>query len=170
MGEPPTTRGYTPSVFAMLPRLLERSGTSAAGSITGLYTVLVEGDDMNEPIADAVRGILDGHIVLSRELAHQNHYPAIDILASVSRLMVELGEKEHLKAAGELRSVLAIYRDNQDLINIGAYSPGSNPQLDKAIGMIQAINDFLRQGIDEKVSYTDTTSLLIEMMGGVGDR
>ncbi|MGE5606476.1 MAG: flagellar protein export ATPase FliI [Bacteroidota bacterium] len=170
VGEPPTTRGYTPSVFAMLPRLLERSGTSDVGSITGLYTVLVEGDDMNEPIADAVRGILDGHIVLSRELAHQNHYPAIDILASVSRLMVELGKKDHLKAAGELRSVLATYRDNQDLINIGAYLQGSNPQIDKAIGMIQTINDFLRQGIEEKVSYSDTTSRLIGMMGGAAGK
>lgn len=166
VGEPPTTRGYTPSVFAMLPRLLERSGTSDVGSITGLYTVLVEGDDMNEPIADAVRGILDGHIVLSRELAHQNHYPAIDILASVSRLMVELGEEEHLEAAGELRSVLATFRDNRDLINIGAYSQGSNPQIDKAIGMIQTINDFLKQGIEEKAPFTDTISRLIEMMGG----
>ena len=166
VGEPPTTRGYTPSVFAMLPRLLERSGTSDVGSITGLYTVLVEGDDMNEPIADTVRGILDGHIVLSRELAHQNHYPAIDILASVSRLMVELGEEEHLEAAGELRSVLATFRDNRDLINIGAYSQGSNPQIDKAIGMIQTINDFLKQGIEEKAPFTDTISRLIEMMGG----
>ncbi len=168
VGEPPTTRGYTPSVFALLPRLLERSGTSDRGSITGLYTVLVEGDDMNEPIADAVRGILDGHIVLSRELAHQNHYPAIDVLASVSRLMVELGKADHLKAAGELRSILATYRDNQDLINIGAYSQGSNPQIDKAIGMIQIINDFLRQRTEEKVSYAETTSRLIEMIGGSG--
>lgn len=166
VGEPPTTRGFTPSVFALLPRLLERSGTSDVGSITGLYTVLVEGDDMNEPIADAVRGILDGHIVLSRQLAHQNHYPAIDILASVSRLMVELGKEEHLKAAGVLRSILATYQDNQDLINIGAYSQGSNPQIDKAISMIQIINDFLRQQIDEKVSYTDTISRLIQMIKG----
>ncbi len=166
VGEPPTTRGYTPSVFALLPRLLERSGTSDLGSITGLYTVLVEGDDMNEPIADAVRGILDGHIVLSRELAHQNHYPAIDVLASVSRLIGELGKEEHLRAAGELRSMLATYRDNQDLINIGAYSQGSNPQIDKAIGMIQIINEFLRQRIDEKVTYADTTSRIIQMFKG----
>jgi flagellum-specific ATP synthase len=165
VGEPPTTRGYTPSVFALLPRLLERSGTSDLGSITGLYTVLVEGDDMNEPIADAVRSILDGHIVLSRELAHQNHYPAIDILASVSRLMVELVNEGHSRAAGELRSILATYRDNQDLINIGAYSKGSNPGIDKAISMIQTINDFLKQRVDEKVSYADTTSRLIEMIG-----
>lgn len=166
VGEPPTTRGYTPSVFALLPRLLERSGTSDAGTITGLYTVLVEGDDMNEPIADAVRSILDGHIVLSRQLAHQNHYPAIDVLASVSRLMTELANQGHGQAAGELRSILATYRDNQDLINIGAYSKGSNPQIDKAISMIQTINDFLKQRTDEKVSYADTTSRLIEMIGG----
>jgi flagellum-specific ATP synthase len=165
VGEPPTTRGYTPSVFALLPRLLERSGTSDLGSITGLYTVLVEGDDMNEPIADAVRSILDGHIVLSRELAHQNHYPAIDVLASVSRLMVELVNEGHSRASGELRSILATYRDNQDLINIGAYSKGSNPGIDKAISMIQTINDFLKQRVDEKVSYADTTSRLIEMIG-----
>lgn len=165
VGEPPTTRGYTPSVFALLPRLLERSGTSDVGSITGLYTVLVEGDDMNEPIADAVRGILDGHIVLSRELAHQNHYPAIDILSSVSRLMVELVDEGHSRAAGELRSILATYRDNQDLINIGAYAKGSNPGIDKAINMIQRINDFLKQRIDEKVSYADTIARLIEMIG-----
>lgn len=165
VGEPPTTRGYTPSVFALLPRLLERSGTSDRGSITGLYTVLVEGDDMNEPIADAVRSILDGHIVLSRELAHQNHYPAIDILASVSRLMIELVKEGHNRAAGEIRNLLATYRDNQDLINIGAYAPGSNPRIDKAIAMIQTINDFLKQRIDEKVSYAETTSRLIEMIG-----
>lgn len=166
VGEPPTTRGYTPSVFAMLPRLLERSGTADQGSITGLYTVLVEGDDMNEPIADAVRGILDGHIVLSRELAHLNHYPAIDVLASVSRLMVELVSKEHLRTAGELRNNLATYRNNQDLINIGAYSRGSNPQIDSAISMISTINDFLRQGVEEKISYAATVSRLITMMGG----
>ncbi|HOJ77338.1 MAG TPA: flagellar protein export ATPase FliI [Bacillota bacterium] len=166
VGEPPTTRGYTPSVFAMLPRLLERSGTADQGSITGLYTVLVEGDDMNEPIADAVRGILDGHIVLSRELAHLNHYPAIDVLASVSRLMVELVSQEHLRTAGELRNNLATYRNNQDLINIGAYSRGSNPQIDSAIDMISTINDFLRQGVEEKISYAATVSQLITMMGG----
>lgn len=170
VGEPPTTRGYTPSVFAMLPRLLERSGTSDVGSITGLYTVLVEGDDMNEPIADAVRGILDGHIVLSRHLAHQNHYPAIDVLASVSRLMTELGEPEHLKAAGELRNILATYRDNQDLINIGAYSQGSNPQIDKAIAMIQVINDFLQQHTNEKISYAETISSLVKMFGEGGGK
>jgi flagellum-specific ATP synthase len=166
VGEPPTTRGYTPSVFALLPKLLERSGTAASGSITGLYTVLVEGDDMNEPIADAVRGILDGHIVLSRQLAHQNHYPAIDILSSVSRLMVELVSEEHENAAGLLRSTLATYYNNEDLLNIGAYAPGSNPQIDAAIQMIGPVNEFLRQKIDEKCSYADTITRLIAMMGG----
>lgn len=166
VGEPPTTRGYTPSVFALLPRLLERSGTAEQGSVTGLYTVLVEGDDMNEPIADAVRGILDGHIVLSRELAHLNHYPAIDVLASVSRLMVELVSGGHRKSAGELRSILATFRDNQDLINIGAYASGSNPKIDAALSMINTVNGFLQQEIEEKFSYADTVARLIAMMGG----
>jgi flagellum-specific ATP synthase len=166
IGEPPTTRGYTPSVFAILPRLLERSGTAEFGSITGLYTVLVEGDDMNEPIADAVRGILDGHIVLSRDLAHLNHYPAIDVLASVSRLMIELASAEHLAAAGVLRGLLATYRENQDLINIGAYAAGSNSRIDTAIHMIDSINGFLCQTTDEKISYNDTIAQLISMMGG----
>jgi flagellum-specific ATP synthase len=170
IGEPPTTRGYTPSVFALLPCLLERSGTAEFGSITGLYTVLVEGDDMNEPIADAVRGILDGHIVLSRELAQLNHYPAIDVLASVSRLMTELTTPEHQAAAGALRSLLAVYRENQDLINIGAYAPGSNPQIDTAIHMIEAINGFLRQTTQEKISYHDTLNQLIAMMGDGGSQ
>jgi flagellum-specific ATP synthase len=165
-GEPPTTRGYTPSVFALLPRLLERSGTADTGSITGLYTVLVEGDDMNEPIADAVRGILDGHIVLSRELAHLNHYPAIDVLASISRLMSELASPAHRQAAGSLRNILATYRDNQDLINIGAYVPGSNARIDAAIRMIDDVNQFLCQQTDEKASYADTIERLITMMGG----
>lgn len=166
VGEPPTTRGYTPSVFALLPKLLERSGTAASGSITGLYTVLVEGDDMNEPIADAVRGILDGHIVLSRQLAHLNHYPAIDVLSSVSRLMVELVSEEHGQCAGQLRSVLATYHNNEDLLNIGAYAPGSNPQIDAAIKMIGPVNEFLCQKIDEKCAYADTVTRLIAMMGG----
>lgn len=164
IGEPPTTRGFTPSVFALLPRLLERSGTALKGSITGLYTVLVEGDDLNEPIADAVRGILDGHIVLTRELAHQNHYPAINILASVSRLMTELASPAHRAAAGVLRNLLATYRDNQDLINIGAYVAGSNPQLDLAIKMIDRINEFLRQTVDEKIPYEKTVDDLIQKM------
>jgi len=167
VGEPPTTRGYTPSVFALLPKLLERSGTAEKGTITGLYTVLVEGDDMNEPIADAVRGILDGHIVLSRQLAHLNHYPAIDVLASVSRLMSELAKEDHQKAAGRLRSSLATYRNNEDLINIGAYASGSNPEIDGAIKMIQPINNFLSQAVFEKAPFTETLARLISMMGGV---
>lgn len=166
IGEPPTTRGYTPSVFALLPRLLERSGTAAHGTITGLYTVLVEGDDMNEPIADAVRGILDGHIVLSRALAHLNHYPAIDVLASISRLMVELVSADHRRAAGELRNILATYSDNQDLINIGAYVPGSNVRIDAAIKKIDPINQFLRQQVDEKAPYVETVARIIAEMGG----
>jgi flagellum-specific ATP synthase len=166
IGEPPTTRGYTPSVFALLPRLLERSGTAEFGSITGLYTVLVEGDDMNEPVADAVRGILDGHIVLSRDLAHLNHYPAIDVLASVSRLMIELVTPEHQAASGVLRSLLATYKENQDLINIGAYASGSNPRIDTAIRMMEAINGFLCQTTQEKVSYEAVIKQLIAMMSG----
>jgi flagellum-specific ATP synthase len=166
VGEPPTTRGYTPSVFALLPKILERSGTSETGSITGLYAVLVEGDDMNEPIADAVRGILDGHIVLSRQLAYLNHYPAIDILGSVSRLMIELVSEAHQRSAGELRSILATYYNNEDLVNIGAYAPGSNPQIDAAISMFGPINDFLKQRIDDKCPYPDTIAQLITMMGG----
>ncbi|TCL66542.1 type III secretion system FliI/YscN family ATPase [Hydrogenispora ethanolica] len=166
IGEPPTTRGFTPSVFALLPRLLERSGTAAAGSITGLYTVLVEGDDMNEPIADAVRGILDGHIVLSRDLAHRNHYPAIDVLASVSRLMVELASAEHRQAASELRNLLATYRNQEDLINIGAYAMGSNPRVDQAIQMQEAINGFLCQRTDEKAPFPTTIDRLLKMFGG----
>jgi flagellum-specific ATP synthase len=166
VGEPPTTRGFTPSVFALLPKLLERSGTAEKGSITGLYTVLVEGDDMNEPIADAVRGILDGHIVLSRDLAHLNHYPAIDILASVSRLMTELVSEEHRDAAGKLRSLLATYRNNEDLINIGAYASGSNSQIDAAIKMIQPINELLCQKVYDKAPYPETIARLEEMIGG----
>jgi flagellum-specific ATP synthase len=166
VGEPPTTRGYTPSVFSLLPKLLERSGTAASGSITGLYTVLVEGDDMNEPIADAVRSILDGHIVLSRHLAHLNHYPAIDVLSSVSRLMVELVSEEHGRCAGQLRNILATYYNNEDLLNIGAYAPGSNPQIDAAIQMIGPVNEFLCQKIEEKCSYADTVARLLAMMGG----
>jgi len=165
-GEPPTTRGYTPSVFAFLPRLLERSGCSSRGSITGLYTVLVEADDMNEPIADTVRGILDGHIVLSRELAARNHYPAIDVLASVSRLMNDVTTPEHRSLAGRLRDVLATYRASEDLINIGAYSAGSNPKIDFAISKIDAINSFLKQRVDERVSFEATVNALRELFVG----
>lgn len=165
VGEPPATRGYTPSVFALLPKLLERSGTSAKGTITGLYTVLVDGDDHNEPIADAVRGILDGHIVLSRELAMQNRYPAIDILASVSRVMIDIVSGEHNQAAGELRSILATYRDAKDLIDIGAYAKGSNPKIDYAISMIDTVVDYLRQAIDDKYTYDEAVAQLVELLG-----
>lgn len=161
-GEPPTTRGYTPSVFSVLPQLLERSGTSDKGSITGLYTVLVEGDDMNEPIADTVRGILDGHIVLSRDLAARNHYPAIDVLASVSRLMSEVASAEHKASAGVLRDVLATYRSSEDLINIGAYVHGSNARIDYALQMIDMANTFLKQQVDERSDYAQTTKMLTE--------
>jgi flagellum-specific ATP synthase len=160
IGEPPTSKGYTPSVFAMLPRLLERSGTSAAGSITGLYTVLVEGDDMTEPVADAVRSILDGHIVLSRKMAHQNHYPAIDVLESVSRLMIDVVPEEQSRAAGAVKEILATYREAEDLINIGAYVKGSNPKIDLAIEKIGAINSFLRQGLNEASGYEVTVERL----------
>lgn len=152
VGEPPTTKGYTPSVFALLPRLLERTGNSASeGSITGLYTVLVEGDDLHEPISDAVRSILDGHIILSRQLADQNHYPAIDVLGSVSRLMIDITDREHHELANRLRSVLATYREAVDLINIGAYVNGSNERIDYAIKMIEPINGYLRQRVDESI-------------------
>lgn len=159
-GEPPTSKGYTPSVFTMFSHLLERSGTAERGSITGIYTVLVEGDDPNDPIADAVRGILDGHIVLSRSLAHANHYPAIDILASVSRLMIDLVSPGHLELAARVRSALALYRENEDLINIGAYTPGSNGELDAALAIYPRIQEFLCQGVEEEVSLTATRQRL----------
>jgi len=152
VGEPPATRGYTPSVFALLPRLLERSGTGETGAITALYTVLVEGDDMNEPVADTVRGILDGHLVLSRALAHANHYPAIDILESISRLGREVAPKAVLELSASAREHVALYRRNEDLINIGAYSKGSNPALDQAIRVHAPLQQYLRQSIDEVVS------------------
>lgn len=161
IGEPPATRGYTPSVFAALPKLLERAGTGNKGSITAFYTVLVDGDDMNEPIADAVRGILDGHIVLSRALAHKGHYPAIDVLASVSRVMNEIVSEEQLDAANELKRLLAIYRDSEDLINIGAYQQGSNQQIDMAIQYIELINSFTRQRTNEKVTMEQAQQQLI---------
>ncbi len=165
VGEPPTTRGYTPSVFAMLPRLLERAGTSSKGSITGLYTVLVDGDDMNEPVADAVRSILDGHIVLSRELAHRNHYPAIDILQSVSRLMPEVSSPEHKAGASELREVLATYKSAEDLINIGAYVDGSNVGIDHAKAHIEAVNGFLKQPVTDRAPFEETASAIGSLFG-----
>lgn len=160
IGEPPATRGYTPSVFALLPRLLERAGTSARGSITGIYTVLVDGDDMNEPIADAVRSILDGHIVLSRAIAAQNHFPAIDILASVSRVMTDVVSKEHREAAQHMRALMAVYKEAEDLIHIGAYVKGSSKRIDEAIQKIDAINDFLCQGVFDVTSFEDMKKTL----------
>lgn len=150
MGEPPASKGYTPSVFAALPKLLERAGTRKHGSITGLYTVLVEGDDMDEPIADATRSILDGHVALSRQLAARNHYPAIDISASVSRVMPAVIDSGHKRLAGEIRELMAVYAAHEDLINIGAYVKGSNPKLDQAILVMDRIRSFLRQGIDDR--------------------
>jgi len=165
IGEPPATRGYTPSVFALLPRLLERAGTSPEGSITGLYTVLVDGDDMNEPIADAVRSILDGHVVLSRDLAHANHYPAIDVLASVSRLTTEIQPPESIAAAAELRRLMAAYRDKEDLIAIGAYQPGGDPTVDTAIALRPDLDTFLCQRPDERSDLTDADQRLLELAG-----
>jgi len=159
IGEPPTTKGYTPSVFATLPKLLERAGSfRGAGSITGLYTVLVEGDDMNEPVADSVRSILDGHIVLSRDLAARNHFPSIDVLTSASRVMRDIVTPEHLQLSGQIREVLATYREAEDLVNIGAYAKGSNPKIDYALTKIDPITGFLRQGMDEWVDLPSTQS------------
>ncbi|MBI3911654.1 MAG: FliI/YscN family ATPase [Armatimonadetes bacterium] len=152
-GEPPTTRGYTPSVFAMLPRLVERAGTAERGSITGLYTVLVEGDDMNEPVADTARGLLDGHIVLSRRLAARNHYPAVEVLESVSRLFPQITSPEHQQWAGEFRDLLATYRQVEDLIQVGAYAAGQNAKTDRAVARIDALLAFLRQGRDEASAF-----------------
>ena len=159
-GEPPTTKGYTPSVFTMLPKLLERSGMSAKGSITAFYTVLVEGDDMNEPIADAVRGILDGHIVLSRKIAAENHYPAIDIQQSLSRLMKSIVAKEHQQLAGELKENMAIYAEAKDLIDIGAYKHGSNLKIDRSLEIHEAITSFLKQQVDEPMEFEETITCL----------
>jgi flagellum-specific ATP synthase len=164
IGEPPTTRGFTPSVFALLPKLLERSGTSDKGSITGLYTVLVEADDMNEPISDAIRAILDGHIILSRELATMNHYPPIDVLSSVSRLMVDIVSQERRQLASKVRDVIATYQENYDLINIGAYLAGSNPKVDYAIRMIEPLNKFLKQEIEEKSDFEGAWERLAAIM------
>jgi len=169
IGEPPTTRGYTPSVFALLPRFLERAGTTGhQGSITGLYTVLVEQDDMNDPIADASRAVLDGHIVLSRTLAERNHYPPIDVLQSISRLRVDLVIPEHLQAAQRLQEVLATYRQAEDLVNIGAYQKGSNPRIDDALARVDGINRFLMQDRDEEADYEKVRDDLLELMGESG--
>jgi flagellum-specific ATP synthase len=162
-GEPPVSRGYPPSVYSEMPKLLERAGNSENGSITGLYTVLVDGDDFNEPITDTARSILDGHIMLSRKLGHKNHYPAIDILQSISRVMSSIISKEHKAAAGRLKNVLATYQDAEDLINIGAYKSGSNADIDYAISKIKAVNQFLQQDVEEKLEFDDEINLLMEI-------
>jgi len=166
VGEPPATRGYTPSVFASLPKLLERAGTGPKGSITAFYTVLVDGDDMNEPIADAVRGILDGHIVLDRKLANRGHFPAIDVLASVSRVMNEIAPRVQIASANRMKELLSVYRDAEDLINIGAYKSGSNPDIDMAIESIKDIWGFTRQGTDEKSTLESAQQSLIRQFSG----
>lgn len=165
IGEPPATRGYTPSVFTLLSRLLERAGPGETGTITGLYTVLVEGDDLAEPVSDTVRGILDGHIVLSRSLAERNHYPAIDVLASVSRLMSELADDGQQDAAAHVRDILAAYADAEDLVNIGAYSPGASPRIDRALARIEDVWDFLRQPAHEQAPVDDTLQRLVAQFG-----
>lgn len=170
VGEPPATRGYTPSVFALLPRLLERAGTSEKGTITGLYTVLVEGDDMNEPVTDAVRGIVDGHIVLNREIAAMNMYPAIDVLNSVSRVMLDIVSKRHLENANRFRSILAAYQEAKDLIDIGAYKKGSNSRVDEAIKLIDKCSAFRRQDVYEEAVLSQTLEdleLTINPGGGI---
>ena len=159
-GEPPVSRGYPPSVYAEMPKLLERAGNSSRGSITGLYTVLVDADDFNEPITDTARGILDGHIVLSRAMAQKNHYPAIDILASISRVMSSITESDHKQVAGQLKNVLATYREAEDLINIGAYKEGSNRSIDFAIEKIDLVNEFLRQSTEEKFTFEESVSII----------
>lgn len=163
IGEPPVSRGYTPSVFAMLPKVLERAGNSDKGSITGLYTVLVDGDDLTEPITDTARGILDGHIVLSRALANRNHYPAIDVLASVSRVMSDIVSNDHKKLANVIKKNMAVYRDSEDLINIGAYVKGSNENIDKAIELEESINAFLEQAVDEKFTFEEVLGIMEEI-------
>lgn len=164
VGEPPATKGYTPSVFAFLPKLLERAGNSETGTMTGFYTVLVEGDDLNEPISDAVRSILDGHVSLSRRLASLNQYPAVDFLDSISRLMPDVCTEEELRLAAKVRELVAIYRESEDLINIGAYVKGSNPKIDRAISKIDVINEFFRQGIYEKAVHEQSIARLKEII------
>lgn len=167
LGEPPTMKGYPPSIFSWLQKVLERAGNSPKGSITALYTVLMEGDDISDPIVDIVRGIVDGHIFLSRKVAEMNHYPAIDVLGSISRLMSSIVTPEHKAAAGKMRQLLALYRENKDLIDVGMYQPGSNPRLDIAIQMNRQINDFLQQRTSDIVSMDTTISTLVDMMKDV---
>jgi flagellum-specific ATP synthase len=169
MGEPPASKGYTPSVFSTLPKLLERAGTRGkTGSITGLYTVLVEGDDMDEPIADAARSILDGHIVLSRALAARNHYPAIEVAGSISRVMRSIVSKDHERTSGIVKELMAVYAANEDLISIGAYVKGSNPKLDQAIAVVERIRSYLRQGVDEPVTFDQSVLQLDAIVRSVG--
>jgi flagellum-specific ATP synthase len=163
-GEPPTTKGYTPSVFSLLPQLLERAGAAERGTITGLFTVLVDGDDLMDPIADAARSVLDGHIVLARRLASLNHYPAIDILQSVSRVMPDVVDEQQLRLAQEAREVLAVYQEAEDLINVGAYVAGSNPAIDRARSLIDPLRAFLRQGVDEAFTLAETRQLLAQAL------
>ena len=157
------TRGYPPSVYSEMPKLLERAGNSDKGSITGLYTVLVDGDDFNEPITDTARGILDGHIVLSRKLAQKNHYPAVDVLASISRVMSAVASKEHKAVAGQLKNVLATYQEAEDLINIGAYKAGSNKNIDFAISKIDRVNQFLQQSTEDKFDFEEIIAELTDI-------
>ncbi|MCP4703151.1 MAG: FliI/YscN family ATPase, partial [candidate division Zixibacteria bacterium] len=163
-GEPPATKGYTPSSFALLPKILERAGTNEKGSITGLYSVLVEGDDFNEPISDAVRSILDGHVTLSRKLASHNQYPAVDVLDSISRLMLDISTPEHIELAGKVREIMATYRESEDIINIGAYVKGSSAKIDNAIAKIDQLNQFFRQGIREQRDFDESLVALAQIV------
>ena len=167
IGEPPTMKGYPPSIFSWLQKVLERSGTSPKGSITALYTVLMEGDDVNDPVVDTVRGIVDGHIFLSRKVAEMNHYPAIDVLGSISRLFTEICDQEHMDATAKMRKMLAMYRENKDLIDVGMYQPGSNPKLDLSIQMMPKINAFLQQRTSDSVNMNGTINTLKEMMASI---
>ncbi len=166
VGEPPTTKGYPPSVYALLPKLLERAGTSPEGSITGFYTVLVEGDDVHDPIGDAVRSILDGHIVLSRALASRGHYPAVEVLDSISRVMIDVTDERHQTLARDFRRILATYREAEDLVNIGAYVPGSNPDIDRALALLPNVRAFLQQRVDERAPYELTPDLMERALAG----
>ena len=167
IGEPPTMKGYPPSIFSWLQKVLERTGNGEKGSITALYTVLMEGDDINDPIVDTVRGIVDGHIFLSRKVAEMNHYPAIDVLGSVSRLFTAITSEEHKQAAYKMRKTMSLYRENKDLIDVGMYNPGSNPRLDTAIQLMPNINAFLQQRTSDSVTMESTINTLISMMKGV---
>ncbi|MFW5857812.1 MAG: FliI/YscN family ATPase, partial [Planctomycetota bacterium] len=163
VGEVPAAKGYTPSVFGLIPRLMERAGRSPVGSITGFYTVLVEGDDLNEPISDATRGVLDGHLALSRRLAERNHFPAIDVMASISRVMVDVVAPDHRNAAARLRAARAVYNEAEDMINIGAYVEGANPELDQARRVMPQLNEFLKQDMQDATAFEETTKRLAEL-------